>query len=463
VITTLKNIIVVGFSLLVVASMTVCGGGGGGGGSMPYNPLWVFIDHANLDTVVAADTVDLSGEAYCDNCPPSEAAFGYCPPIMPPQSSAVSVTWNNRTTGAAGAAVHAITGSCSCLFSYCFTSYSHKWAAYGAPLAAIGDNVIEVTASDGAGNVAADSVTFTRLPVTGLNRPGGIAVDPVNNEVFVASIYNSAIVVYARTDSGNATPQRIISGPSTGLSAPYGMALDPVNNEVFAVNGKGTITVYARTADGDAAPVRAISPVFTDQSYPGYVGVDTFNNEIFVTNRNNSGTVNSITVFPRTANGAAGPVRTISGASTGMSSPMGIAVDTIHDEILVASCFNSSIVVYARTDDGNAPPKRTISGTSTGLNCPRGIAVGTVNNEIFVTNIDNRITAYARTASGDATPVRTVSGASTGLYGPADVAVDTVNNEIFVTNIDNRITVYSRTANGDAAPLRTINGATAGL
>ncbi len=443
--------------------MTFCDGEKGSGGSPNYNPLWVYIDEASLDTVVAADIVSLSGEAYCDGCPPSEVAFGYCPAIMPPQGSAVSVTWKNRTTGTSGYASHAITGSCSCLFSYCFTSYSHKWSAYGVPLAAIGDNVIEVMASDATGNVATDAVTITRLPVTGLDRPDGIAVDTVNGEVFVASIYNSAIVVYARTDSDNAPPQRIISGSSTDLYAPDGIALDPVNNEIFVVNGTQTITVYARTAGGDAAPIRAVSLASTDQSYPDDIAVDTVNNEIFVTNRNNNNTVNSITVYPRTADGAASPVRTISGAATGISSPTGIDVDTVNDEIFVASYSNSSIVVYARTAEGNVPPKRIVSGSSTGLYYPQGIVVDMVNNEVYVTNFDNRITVYARAASGNAAPVRTISGASTGLYMPADIAVDTVNNELFVTNIDNRITVYQRTADGDAAPFRTITGATAGL
>ncbi len=70
------------------------------------------------------------------------------------------------------------------------------------------------------------------------------------------------------------------------------------------------------------------------------------------------------------------------------------------------------------------PPVRTISGASTGLGTPTGIAVDTVNNEIFVTNsLFNSITVFGRTVNGNITPVRTISGSSTGLSSPFGIAL----------------------------------------
>jgi hypothetical protein len=147
----------------LLLGLTACGGGGGGGGdAAPYNPLWISIDTQNLDMVVTTSQVELRDSAYCDACPPSEAAFGYCPPILPPRSSAVTVSWTNLTTGARGTAGNAISGSCACLFSNCMTVYGNHWAVYDLPLA-IGENVIEIRVSYG-GNAATDTVSFTRIP-----------------------------------------------------------------------------------------------------------------------------------------------------------------------------------------------------------------------------------------------------------------------------------------------------------
>jgi hypothetical protein len=47
----------------------------------------------------------------------------------------------------------------------------------------------------------------------------------------------------------------------------------------------------------------------------------------------------------------------------------------VKNEIFVANNVNGSINVYGRTDSGNTAPLRTISGISTGLSSPDGIAL----------------------------------------------------------------------------------------
>jgi hypothetical protein len=55
-----------------------------------------------------------------------------------------------------------------------------------------------------------------------------------------------------------------------------------------------------------------------------------------------------------------------------------------------------------------------------------GVAVDPVNDEIVVANEDNdSITVYPRTASGNVSPLRTIQGPATGLSGAVDVAVST--------------------------------------
>src|ERR1700682_1923970 len=235
-------------------------------------------------------------------------------------------------------------------------------------------------------------------------------------------------------------------------------------NEIFVDNSRSnSVTVYTRTANGNVAPLRTISGAATGLNSPEGLAVDAVNNELFVANDFPAN--GTVTVYALTANGNVAPLRTIAGAGTGMDTPRGLAVDTVNNEVVVVQVSTPAITVYARTANGNVAPLRTIVGAATGLNGPIGISVDTVNNELAVTNISaNTITVYSRTANGNVAPLRTISGGATGLNGPETVAIDAVNNELAVVNFSTpSVTVYARTANGNVAPLRTISGAATGL
>ncbi len=164
-------------AVVLAATFGACGGSGGdGGGGTASSPTpWVSIDPTA--TRVQDNSVNLYGQATCDNCPPTEWAFGYCPSIGPPMSSSVDVAWTNRTTGATGGASHAISGSYSYLFSYCTVSYSHKWSA-SIPLV-IGENLIEIAAIDPSGASGNDNITITRT----LGAPQGVTAEAGNEKV----------------------------------------------------------------------------------------------------------------------------------------------------------------------------------------------------------------------------------------------------------------------------------------
>jgi hypothetical protein len=207
--------LVIGLTVLLASMLNGCSGGGGdANGGSAVNPLWVYIDATN--PTVQTSSVDLRGKAYCDNCPASEVAFGYCPPIQGPLSSAIDVTWKNRTTGATGNAIHGISGSCSCLFSYCSTSYSHQWMAYGVPLA-IGVDVIEVQASDMSGASASDAVTLTRIPASPL------ALTAVAGKGQVTLSWNSVAgaISYNLYWSTTAGPTISTANKIAGVASPY--------------------------------------------------------------------------------------------------------------------------------------------------------------------------------------------------------------------------------------------------
>jgi DNA-binding beta-propeller fold protein YncE len=110
------------------------------------------------------------------------------------------------------------------------------------------------------------------------------------------------------------------------------------------------------------------------------------------------------------------------------------------------------------------PPLRAIQGDSTRLNWPMGLAMDTGTNELVVANYGtNELLFFPKTARGDVAPSRRIGGSRTGIVGPIGVAIDDKRNEIWVANYgDHTAVVFDRNASGDVAPKRIIRNAPAG-
>ena len=217
-------------------------------------------------------------------------------------------------------------------------------------------------------------------------------------EIFVANYATNSVLVYARTASGNTAPLRTLKGPATGLNGPGSLAVDPVNSELLVVNysSDSSVTVYARTASGDTAPLRTLKGPATGLNRPSNLFVDTVNNELVVANFGAPlapvPDISSITVYARTADGNRLPLRTLKRPE--LVGPLGLAVDTVNNELLVAKNLHATIIgppppfvsvpaltsvlVYARTASGNTAPLRTLEGDATGLTNPQFLAVTTL-------------------------------------------------------------------------------------
>lgn len=166
------------------------------------------------------------------------------------------------------------------------------------------------------------------------------------------------------------------------------------------------------------------------------------------------------------------PLRALSGDLTLMDRPLGVALDPIHDEIALVNSdpAHTRITFYRRLDNGDPQPVRPpLEGAATGLDIPIGVYMDTVHDEIGVTNNgNNSVTIYNRTDSGNSSPIHLpLIGDKTGLNSPGMPAFysdpsDHANDEILVTNAGNEsITVYNRdqvvnSLDGNVAPMRTI-------
>jgi hypothetical protein len=126
------------------------------------------------------------------------------------------------------------------------------------------------------------------------------------------------------------------------------------------------------------------------------------------------------------------PLATIAGQNTGLNIPTGIAVDA-SGNIYVANPGNAagggSVTVYAANPSGtlNEAPLATISGGSTGVASPKGVAVA-ADGKIYVANAffnPPSVTVYAANPSGtvNEAPIATITGNATGLIGPVGIAI----------------------------------------
>ncbi|MGB8907717.1 MAG: NHL repeat-containing protein [Candidatus Cybelea sp.] len=259
---------------------------------------------------------------------------------------------------------------------------------------------------------------------TGLNYPNDVAVDASGN-IYVANRDGNSVTVYAAGATGNVAPIQDISGSMTGLVHPLGLALNPLNGDIYVANEPrgaklgGKVTIYPSGSTGNIAPTGIIEGMRTaiDKPYKLTLGAT---GKIYVPNFNNS-----VTVYRAGARGDSAPIKTISGSNTGLEFPEQIALDT-HGRVYVANHNNMSVTVYATLANGNVAPIRTIRGSNTQIHNPNGIALDG-SGHIYVANASfngsvnvGSVTVYAAFANGNVAPINTLD---TGLNLPEGIAI----------------------------------------
>jgi hypothetical protein len=194
------------------------------------------------------------------------------------------------------------------------------------------------------------------------------------------------ISAFARLANGNVAPDRTIEGQSTNLSRTmHGVAYDPVHDEiVIPVALSGALLVFRGGAQGNEPPVRVIQGPDTGLIRPHTINVDPVGGEIIA----GDPSARAVLVFDRLAYGNARPKRVISGPRTQFREIVGVASDTKHGVIVVASRAPggpSGLFVFNRLDEGDVAPRRTIAGPLTGaLGRFRQVAIDSERGKIYL-------------------------------------------------------------------------------
>ncbi|MGA7618493.1 NHL repeat-containing protein [Candidatus Binatus sp.] len=322
--------------------------------------------------------------------------------------------------------------------------------------------------------------------ITGLNEPVGIALDSSQN-IYVVDNGATSVFVYPALGSSTGTlieaPIATISGNITGLDSPKNIALDSSQNIYVTDDGATSVFVYPALGSSTGVlnenPTATISGSNTDLQNPYGIAVDS--SGIYVADEK------AESVFVYSALGSntgllneapsSGTISTT--LTTGLAGPVGMALDTVGNIYVAGNDFNGvpGVFVYAAGSNANAAPIATISGNTTGLVAPSGIALDSSAN-IYVTDegdagddIPPSVFVYPALGSStgllDEAPIATISGSKTDLLSPGGIALDSSRNIYVADNEATSVFVYaalgSSTGTLDDAPLATIGGSSTGL
>jgi DNA-binding beta-propeller fold protein YncE len=221
----------------------------------------------------------------------------------------------------------------------------------------------------------------------------GFSYDEIHDEFTVTQQFSQAILTFAGGANGETAPLRVIQGSRTRLEAPDRVAVDAVNNEIYVPEGD-KILIYDRMSVGNVAPKRVIEGPDIGGGMDA-LAIDPVNNLLVVASggggggRDNSST--RFLVFDRTASGNVKP-KMIVGGPRALGGPFTIypakklifGTNRPTGEELAGDISYLGVWSYEKSSDG--PPLWTIGGPNGILQMPRGVTLDVKNKSIIASD-----------------------------------------------------------------------------
>jgi hypothetical protein len=277
------------------------------------------------------------------------------------------------------------------------------------------------------------------------------------------------IAVYTFGASNNATPARVISGPSTGLSNPVQPLLDASGNLYVLDNGpyitssNPVINVYAPGANGNAVPSRQITNIAAATSNLDCETMifDPTGQYLFVMCDDGGGTIH---VFPTTFTGAvpALSLQTATILCDSFAHPIGQAFDALGD-LYVADAGVNAIFYFPAplpTSGSYVPilPARTMNGGTSWPANVDPVAVGVDNAGTLYASIlyfnstaggpdsNNQIDMWNTTSipCTNCGPSASLIGGAPFVHAPAGLGLDAAGNLYTSNPFNNTIVEFAR-------------------
>lgn len=228
-----------------------------------------------------------------------------------------------------------------------------------------------------------------------------IAYDAIHDEIVVQSPLTQAVLTFRGGADGEEAPIRVIQGKKTqimGVGAMDKAAIDPANNEIYVATAAHNIVVFPREANGDVAPIRVLGGPdtrirFSEQRDGGGnvppIRIDPVRNLLVVP------TNNGFLIFDRLASGNTKPLRVIEGPKVGRIARGQIALHPPKGWIF-AMQQGGSVAVWHIEDSGDVAPRYRIPvGELLGMTLVQGIALDPAHKEVFIVDARNNILTYS--------------------------------------------------------------------
>jgi DNA-binding beta-propeller fold protein YncE len=176
--------------------------------------------------------------------------------------------------------------------------------------------------------------------------------------------------------------------------------------------------------------------------------------------------------FADDANGDVAPLRSLGGATSSLTSPVGGTFEPIEGVIYVADFWGQAVRVYPAWAEGDVAPLRVLDSPRVGQ--PRSVVVDGVHDELITTNSGCCVAEYARASSGDVPPLRWLQwgglpGSVTQMNYPSSLAYLPATDEVAAADSDiaspflPKVLIFGRADEGNSAPRRVIQGDQTGL
>lgn len=294
-------------------------------------------------------------------------------------------------------------------------------------------------------------VSYIALSALGLAQmPASASLQVSSTKVFVLNKLGNSITVYALYRAGNVAPVRMISGPMTRLAGPRAFAIDRFGN-LYVVNGQGNeILIFGALDNGNVAPRATIRGADTGLDQSVSVAIDATGHLLVL------GADRSIEKFNPAATGDAKPL-----AIADDFLPTGAFATSIGSDSLgrffLSDPVNSNVYVFAETQAGVGTLEKTISGATTQIITPVGIAVDPIGR-LYISLRNESVLLIPNFDRGDLAPTVALHGSSTQISGAGVSGFDS-GACIYTPNFrSNSITVFDPGTTGNTAPSAIYRG-----
>ncbi|MDC4225124.1 MAG: hypothetical protein MPW15_13070 [Candidatus Manganitrophus sp.] len=222
------------------------------------------------------------------------------------------------------------------------------------------NNATEVVSALPQGNISP-----SRRFLGGLAGPSGLFLDRTTDTLYVANAGQNAILIYENASTlnpsaGLAAATRTIAGPKTGLNRPFAVVYNPNPDDPNNPASPKNPQIYIANTDDNRI-------LIFEEKCPG---------------------------APSSLDGDISPCRTISGASTLLDYPRGLAMDADRDILYVSNMGTNSILAFNNITEpatqGNVSPSRVIAShadataTESRLQLPFGLFIDSANDRLYV-------------------------------------------------------------------------------